>query len=89
MTHESPVDMPTIGKVKPAVEGEVTMQQLLDAMAHMAHDIDVLRAQVAAMVDRAEASVAVAESAAERATEIAQSSIAAVQSDPTEVVAKA
>ena len=56
----SPLDMPTLGKVTPAIEGEVTMQQLLDAMAHMAHDIDVLRAQVAAMTDKAGQAVAAA-----------------------------
>lgn len=33
----------TVEKVTPAVEGDVTPQQLLDAMAHMARDIDRMR----------------------------------------------
>lgn len=48
MNRTIPVDptASTAEKVQPAVAGEVTMQQLLDAMAHMAADIDQLRSVV-------------------------------------------
>lgn len=59
---DSSLDVETLGKVRPAIEGEVTMQQLLDAMAHMAHDIDVLRAQMSAVLARAEQAVSHTES---------------------------
>lgn len=56
----SGIDTPTLGKVTPAIEGEVTMQQLLDAMAHMAHDIDVLRAQLAQSAEKSGMALAAA-----------------------------
>lgn len=77
---DSPAGLPTVGKVTPAIEGDVTTQQLLDAMAHMAHDIDVLRVQVAHSLDKSASIVADAERARDGAAKHASEAAAIVAS---------